>query len=177
MKKRVYNGFMAIMTAVLCLTFVSQAGADYVDEVLADNPLLWLRLEEYNMSNGQTAFSSGSAARDGTYIAKSPARKAVRVDGPWVLVVAEDRTRPDEHPIPHDHGVQLRPVLDFAAVGDLRTIPDIHPFPDDAVFPDIDVFADMRERPHLRSFPDLYIIIDKALWMKRNPGQFINPAS
>jgi hypothetical protein len=71
MKKRVFNGFLAIMTAVLCLTFVSQAGADYQSEVLADSPLLYLRFEESDMSHDAVAASLGSVARDGAYIANN----------------------------------------------------------------------------------------------------------
>jgi len=85
MKKRVSNGFLAIMTAVLCLTIVSQAGADeagYVAAVTADSPLLWLRFEEFDKSNGATAFSDGTVDRDGTYIAKSTDKMKV-VDGPF----------------------------------------------------------------------------------------------
>lgn len=69
MKKRVFNGFLAIMTAVLCLTFVSQAGAQYQDEVLADSPLLYLRFEDSVMSNDAPAADLGSVGRGGTYIA------------------------------------------------------------------------------------------------------------
>jgi hypothetical protein len=60
MKKRVCNGFLAIMTAVLCLTFVSQAGADYNSVVRADNPLIYLRFEDNDMSDGSKALNKGS---------------------------------------------------------------------------------------------------------------------
>jgi hypothetical protein len=67
MKKRVCNGFMAIMTAVLCLTFVSQAGADYQAEVLADSPALYLRFEDSNMSHNAPVADLGSVGKGGVY--------------------------------------------------------------------------------------------------------------
>jgi hypothetical protein len=59
MKKRV-SGFMAIMTAVLCLVFVSQAMADYQSTVLADNPSLYLRFEDSNMASGAPVADLGT---------------------------------------------------------------------------------------------------------------------
>jgi hypothetical protein len=68
MKKRVRNGFMAIMTAVLCLTFVSQAGAaTYAEEVLADNPLMYLRFEDSNTNHGAPVYDRGSVNKGGQY--------------------------------------------------------------------------------------------------------------
>jgi hypothetical protein len=68
MKKRVCNGLLATMTAVLCLIFVSQAGADYKGQVLLDNPLVYLRFEDTNMLNGAVAANyGGSVGRNGNY--------------------------------------------------------------------------------------------------------------
>ncbi len=71
MKKRVCKGLLATMTAVLCLIFVSQAGADYQGQVLRDNPLVYLRFEDSNMLNGATAFNTPggtkNVGRDGNY--------------------------------------------------------------------------------------------------------------
>jgi hypothetical protein len=69
MKKRV-SGFMAIMTAVLCLAIVSQARADeaaYVAEVLADSPLLYLRFEDSNMNHQAPTADLGSLGKGGQY--------------------------------------------------------------------------------------------------------------
>jgi len=65
MKKRVCNGLLAAMTAVLCLCMT--AGADYQAEVLKDNPLLYLRFDDTNMLDGAPAADLGSVARGGTY--------------------------------------------------------------------------------------------------------------
>jgi hypothetical protein len=47
--------------------------ADYQDEVQADNPLLWLKLDEPNTANGAVANNSGSADwRDGEYVTQGP---------------------------------------------------------------------------------------------------------
>jgi hypothetical protein len=68
MKMRVFNVSLAIMTAVLCLTFVSQAGADYTTEVAADSPLCWLRFEDANTANLAPVADLGSVGRGGTHI-------------------------------------------------------------------------------------------------------------
>jgi hypothetical protein len=67
MKKRVFNGFLAIMTTVLCLAFVGQARADYQSEVLADSPLVYLPFGDANMNNGAPITDLGSAGLSSTY--------------------------------------------------------------------------------------------------------------
>jgi hypothetical protein len=71
MKKRVCNGLLATMTAVLCLIFVSQAGADYQAQVVRDNPLVYLRFEDSNMLNGAIAYNTPggtkNVGRNGNY--------------------------------------------------------------------------------------------------------------
>ena len=72
MKKRVFNGFLAIMTTVLCLTSVTQAKS-YQQAVMEDSPLLYLRFEDADMSHGAPAADLGSVGRGGTYIASNTA--------------------------------------------------------------------------------------------------------
>jgi len=66
MKKRV-SGFMAIMTVVLCLASVTQAG-NYEQAVLDDNPVVYLRFEDSNMAHGASAYDQGTLGKGGTYI-------------------------------------------------------------------------------------------------------------
>jgi len=46
----------------------SQGDANYVDAVLADNPLLYFRFEDAASPNGAPVLNTGSVARNGTYI-------------------------------------------------------------------------------------------------------------
>jgi len=70
MKKRV-SGFMAIMTAVLCLVIVSQARAgstaEYIAAVQADSPALYLRFEDSNMAHQAPVADIGSLGKGGQY--------------------------------------------------------------------------------------------------------------
>jgi hypothetical protein len=64
MRKEIYNILLAILSAVLCLTFVSQAGTEdaYRDAVLADCPLLYLRFDDSSMEDGDPIAQLGSLA-------------------------------------------------------------------------------------------------------------------
>ncbi len=70
MRKETNNIFLAILIFVLCLTFSNPAQADYQSTILADSPLLYLRFEDSNMSNGAAAANLGYIFPmiDATYI-------------------------------------------------------------------------------------------------------------
>jgi len=69
MRKKIYYIFLAIITAVLCLTLVNHIQADYQSTVLADNPLLYFRFED--AGTGGDVDDDGSVGRGGTYIGDS----------------------------------------------------------------------------------------------------------
>jgi len=69
MRKEIYDTFLAIVTAVLYLTFVNNAQADYQSTVLDDNPLLYFRFEDADMNDGAPVADLGSVGRGGIYIA------------------------------------------------------------------------------------------------------------
>ena len=54
----------------LVLAFIHQAGADYQSVVLADTPLLYLRFEDPNMSNGAPVTDFGSLGKGATYFVR-----------------------------------------------------------------------------------------------------------
>jgi hypothetical protein len=67
MRTKTCTFFSVVITVVSLLTFVSQAGASYEDEVMADDPLLFYRFGDANMNDGATITDLGSAGVIGTY--------------------------------------------------------------------------------------------------------------
>ncbi len=59
-----------ILTPERILAHYNAAATNYVSEVMADSPLLYLRFEDADMNDGASAADLGSVGRGGTYISK-----------------------------------------------------------------------------------------------------------
>jgi len=62
--------YAGVLDSERILAHYNATATDYVSEVAADNPLLYLRFEDADMNDGAIAADLGSVGRDGTYISR-----------------------------------------------------------------------------------------------------------